>query len=115
MESMEVQNPTDWQQAHILTLRILQGQQVQMKKLMQMRTQEAKARIHLFVQQQDLSKKTEAQQWSTGPADQREKRGEIQQGTPGAAEPKLEQLADKTRQLGVGNHGDQRSKVRKRR
>lgn len=62
MEAMDTQAPTDWQQAHNLMLRLLEGQQARLEEMVRMRTQEAEGRIQLFACQQDLCKKIEAQQ-----------------------------------------------------
>lgn len=62
MENMDTQVPTDWQQAHNLILRLLQGYQAKLEEMVQMTTQEAEAQIQLFLRQQDMCKKIKAQQ-----------------------------------------------------
>lgn len=61
---MDTQVPTDWQQVHSITLRLLQGQQMQLKEMVQVRAPEEW--IQRFSQQQDLCEKIEAQQMTLG-------------------------------------------------
>lgn len=63
---MDIQAPADWQQAHNITIWLLQGQQAQLEEIVQVQTQDAEAKIRLFSWQQDLSEKIEAQQATLG-------------------------------------------------
>ncbi|KYO33590.1 hypothetical protein Y1Q_0008753 [Alligator mississippiensis] len=59
---MDTQEPMTWQQAHTLTLHLLQGQQTQLEEMVRLQTQEAEARIQLWSRQQDLCEKLSEQQ-----------------------------------------------------